>query len=142
MAEDAEARAKNTPLYYTMFQNMFEMVDVTSYFWQPALKVVGRSHLELASLHARQTRALVHWTHKVMRPATPLDFLNANAELCTALMQEYIDAAPRVAAVVETAAEAVAPAAVPMPAQSARDTLILLDRENIAVSEQPVRKVA
>jgi hypothetical protein len=119
---------------------MFEAADLTSYFWQPILKSVGRTHLEFAGLQARQTRAIVHWTHRLMRATTPADYLAANAQLWETVVEQYVDAAPRVAAAVETVAEAVAPPTVhELPhAIPARDTLILLDRGDTAELERKV----
>lgn len=141
MSEDAEGPIRNTSLYYPFFQYMFEAADITSYFWQPVLKSIGRTQLEFAGLQARQTRALVHWSHRVMHATTPADFLAANAQLWETAVEQYVDAAPRVAAAVETAAEAVAPPTVhTLPhATRSRDTLILLDRDGTA---EPERKVA
>ncbi|MET1045409.1 MAG: hypothetical protein ABWX70_01690 [Hyphomicrobium sp.] len=140
MQEGKEIQVQNTSIYYPMFQYIFEMADVTSSFWQPLLTSIGRTHLEVAGLQARQTRALVHWTHQLMRPTMPADIFRAHAEFWGTIVQDYADAAPRVAAAVETAAEAVvAPAVVPMPVLPVRDTLILLDRDEQIL---PERKVA
>jgi hypothetical protein len=109
--------------------------------WQPLLKSIGRTHLEVAGFQARQTRALVHWSHRVMRATTPADYLAANTQLWETAFEQYVDVAPRVAAAVETAAEAVAPSTVHnLPeVMPARDTLILLDR---GAAAEPDRKVA
>lgn len=141
MAEDVRIPARNTSQYYPFFQYMFEAADVTSTFWQPMLKAIGRTQLEFASLQARQAQAYVHWAHRIMQPASPTDFLNANAQLWTTVAEQYIEVVPRVAAAVETATEAVAPTALPLPApKQARDTLILLDRRESG--EVLERKVA
>jgi hypothetical protein len=129
---------ETTSLYYPFFQNMFEMVDATSYAWQPVLKAIGRTQLEFASLQARQTRAWVRWTHQMTQPASPADFLNANAELWASLTQDYLDVAPRVAAAVETVAEAVAPKVIQMAPSQRRDTLILLDRDDEPAQQRMV----
>ncbi|MBS0233381.1 MAG: hypothetical protein JSR99_07830 [Proteobacteria bacterium] len=141
MSEDAEAPARNTSLYLPFYQYIFEAADITSYWWQPLLKSIGRTQLEFAGLQARQTRALVHWSHRVARAMTPADYLAANAQLWETTVEQYVDAAPRVAAAVETATEAVAPPTVhTLPhAMPARDTLILLDRGG---TPEPERKVA
>lgn len=142
MSGDAEVPVKNTSLYYPFFEYMFEAVDVTSYFWQPLLKSIGRTQLEFAGLQARQTRAMVHWSHRMMRATNPADCLAANAQLWETTLEQYVDVAPRVAAAVETAAEAVVtPPEVHKLHHAAprRDTLILLDRGGTA---EPERKVA
>jgi hypothetical protein len=129
MTEDARILARNTSLYYTFFQYMFDAADMTSAFWQPMLKTIGRTQLEFASLQARQGQAYVHWVHRMMQPASPSDILNANAQLWATFAEECIETVPRVAAMVETATEAVAPKARALPvAKPVRDTLILLDR--------------
>lgn len=138
MTEDERVSEKNTSLFYPFYQNMFELADVTSFAWQPMLKAVGRTHLEFASLQARQTRAVVLWAHQVVRPTSPADFFNAHAQLWTTIMQGYLDSAPRVAAAVETATEAVSPTVVELPPNPSRDTLILLDRDDVPAPERRV----
>jgi hypothetical protein len=138
MTEGATNPRINTSLFYPFFQNMFETADATSCFWQPLLKAIGRTHLEFAGLQSRQSRALLHWTHQMMQPATPSDFFNANAQLWSTLMSDYLAAAPRVAAAVETAADAVTPTVLRVPAKPIHDTLILLDRDDEVLRERRV----
>ncbi len=139
MTRDTNESVKNTSLYYSFFQNTFELADATSCFWQPMLKAIGRAQLEMAGLQVRQTQAFVHWAHQLARPVTPMDFFNANAQLWTAMMQGYLETAPRVTAAVETAVEVMSPKVLEMPPKQPRDTLILLDRD----VEMPIeRKVA
>ncbi len=141
MAEDARIPAKNTSLYYPFYQYMFEAADVTSMFWQPMLKAIGRTQLEFASLQARQAQAYVRWAHRMLQPTSPADVLDANAQFWTTIAEQSIEAVPLVAAVVETATEAVvAPRVLPLPAKQVRDTLILLDRKESG--DVPERKVA
>ncbi len=138
MEEGAEETARNTSLYYPAFQYIFEAADMTASFWQPALKAIGRAQLEFAGLQAKQTRAFVHWAYQWMHPTGPAEIFNANAQLWSTIMQDYAEAAPRVAAAVETATEAATiPAILHLPAKPARDTLILLDRDE-AASERRV----
>jgi hypothetical protein len=138
MTEGATNPDRNTSLFYPFFQNMFDTADATSCFWQPILKAVGRTHLEFAGLQARQSRALLHWTHQMMQPATPSDFFNANAQLWSTLMSDYLTAAPRVAAAVDTVADAVAPTVLRAPGKPTHDTLILLDRDDELLRERRV----
>ncbi len=140
MAEDERIPARNTSLYYPFYQYMFEAADVTSMFWQPMLKAIGRTQLEFVSLQARQAQAYIHWAHRMTQPASPTDLFNAGAQFWATVADQYIETVPRVAAAVETAAEAVAPRVLPLPAKQARDTLILLDRKE--ASDVPERKVA
>lgn len=139
MTIDMEMSEKNTSIYYPFFQNMFELADMTSFAWQPLLKAIGRTHLEFVGLQAKQTRAMVHWAHRLTRPATPADFFQANTQLWTVMLQGYLDSAPRVAAAVETATEVVAPKKVhELPAKPLHDALILLDRDDVVERERKV----
>jgi hypothetical protein len=128
MTNFAETAAGNTSSYYPFYQMMFETADTASIFWQPLLKAIGRSQLELAGLQARQAQAVIHWTHQMLQPASPLDLFNANVRLWQMMTAQYADVVPRVVAAVSTATEAVAPIMLPAPAKRSRDTLILLDR--------------
>jgi hypothetical protein len=74
-----------------------------------------------------------------MRPASPFDVINTNAQLWQAVTEQYVDVVPRVAAAVSTATQSVAPVVLPLPAKRPRDTLVLLDREG---GDEPERKVA
>ncbi|RUP07567.1 hypothetical protein [Hyphomicrobium sp.] len=130
MAYEEGARSTNTSLYYQFYQQAFEMVDATSMFWQPFLKAAGRTQLEVASLQARQAQAFVHWAHRMMQPATPVDVCTAHAEFWAKITGQYIETVPRVAAAVEKAAEAVTPTVLPLPPKQKRDGLILLDRQS------------
>jgi hypothetical protein len=130
MADEAGISTNNTSLYYPLFQYIFEAVDTTSMFWQPLFKAIGRTQLEFAGLQARQAQAFVHWSHRMMQPSSPADILNANAQFWTTVTEQYIETAPRVAAAVEAATEV--PATVlALPPKQSRDTLILLDREEV-----------
>jgi len=140
MAYEAGTPPTSTSLYYQFYQQAFEMVDATSFFWQPFLKAAGRTQLEVASLQARQAQAFVHWAHRMMQPATPVDVLNANAQFWATVTGQYIESVPRVAAAVEKAAEAVAPKVLPLPPKQTRDGLILLDRQDSGKSAE--RRVA
>lgn len=140
MANEEGARSTNTSFYYQFYQQAFEMADTTSMFWQPFLKAAGRTQLEVASLHARQTRAFVHWAHRMMQPATPADVYTAHADFWATIAGHYIETVPRVAAAVEKAAEAVTPTVLPLPPKQKRDGLILLDRQSPV--ELAERKVA
>lgn len=129
MAVSTEQAPRNTSSYYSFFQTLFDTIDTTSFFWQPYLKAIGGSQLELAGLQARQAQAVVRWAHQVLRPSSPMDMADANAQLWQTMVNNCMDAAPRVAAVASTAAtQSVAPIVLPMPSKRPRDTLILLDR--------------
>lgn len=141
MTNNAEMPASNTSAYYPIYQTVFEAIDMASTFWQPLLKAIGRSQLEFAGMQARQARAVMKWSHEILQPASPLDFINTNTQLWQAVTEQYVDVVPRVAAAVTTATQSVAPVVLPLPAKRPRDTLVLLDRKEDAGGE-PERKVA
>jgi hypothetical protein len=140
MTGNAEKSASNTSAYYPIYQTVFEAVDMAATFWQPLLKAIGRSQLEFAGMQARQARAVMKWSHEIMRPASPIDVINTNAQLWQAVTEPYVDVVPRVAAAVSTATQSVAPVVLPLPARRSRDTLILVDRNE--GGDEPERKVA
>jgi len=129
MSEIAEARSGNTFTYFEFYYTLFEAADVTSFFWQPVLTAIGRSQLEFAGLQSRQAQAVVHWAHQMLRPASPLDVLNANAQLWRTLGEQAMEVMPRVAAAVDKASEAVLLREEPETIRRQHDTIILLDRE-------------
>jgi hypothetical protein len=137
----AEHAPKNTSPYYSYFQILFETIDTTSFFWQPYLRAVGSSQLEVAGLQARQAQAFVRWAHQVMRPASPMDFAQANAQLWQAMLDNCAEAAPRVAAAANSVTRSTTSAVLTLPIQQSRDTLILLDREG-PVNVEAERRVA
>lgn len=141
MSVGTEQAPRNTSPYYSFFQVLFDTIDTTSFFWQPYLKAIGGSQLELAGLQARQAQAVVRWTHQVLRPSSPMEIADANAQLWQAMIDNCVEAAPRVVAAASTATQSVAPIVLPMPAKRPRDTLILLDRGE-ARGEAFERKVA
>jgi hypothetical protein len=129
MADIAEYAPKYTSSHYSFFQALFETVDTTSFFWQPLLRGVGSSQLEMAGLQARQAQAMVHWTHQMMRSRSPMDIADANARLWQTMLGNCVDAAPRVAAAASTATQSVVPIVLPLPVAHSRDSLVLLDRD-------------
>ncbi|HVT29372.1 MAG TPA: hypothetical protein VHE81_15255 [Lacipirellulaceae bacterium] len=129
MAYVAEHAPRNVSPYYTYFQALFDAIDTASFYWQPLLRAVGSSQLEIASLQARQAQAMVHWAHQMMRFGPPMDVIDANARLWQTMLGNCVDAAPRVAAAANSATQSVvAPITIPFPESYSRDTLILLDR--------------
>lgn len=141
MANLAVTPADNTSAYYQVFQAMFEAADMASVFWQPLLKAIGRSQLELAGLQARQARAVMHWGQQIMQPESPLDLINTNAQLWRTMTEQYVDVVPRVAAAVTNTTPAVGSITVPLRGARSRDTLVLIDHEN-AGDREPERRVA
>jgi hypothetical protein len=142
MAVSTEQAPRNTSSYYSFFQTLFDTIDTTSFFWQPYLKAIGGSQLEFAGFQARQAQAVVRWAHQVFRPASPVEVADANAQLWQTMINNCMDAAPRVVAAASTAAtQSVAPIVLPMPPKRHRDTLVLLDRGETG-GEAFERKVA
>jgi hypothetical protein len=127
MTDIAATSAENTYSYYPVYQALFETADMASMFWQPLLKAVGRSQLEMAGLQARQARAVMQWSQQILQPASPLDLINTNAQLWQTMTEQYVDVVPRVAAAVTTVTQSQTVLA--MPAKRSRDTLVLIDRQ-------------
>lgn len=142
MAGFAEQSPRNTSPYFSFYQTLFDTIDTTSFFWQPYLKAIGGSQLELAGLQARQAQAVLRWTHQMCRASSPADAAKLSAELWRTMIGNCTDAAPRMFAVASTATQSVAPIVLPMPAKRSRDTLILLDREQAPTESYEQRKVA
>ncbi|CEJ87572.1 conserved hypothetical protein [Hyphomicrobium sp. GJ21] len=142
MAGFAEQSPRNTSPYFSFYQTLFDTIDTTSFFWQPYLKAIGGSQLELAGLQARQAQAVLRWTHQMCRASSPADAAKLSAELWQTMIGNCTDAAPRMFAVASTATQSVAPIVLPMPAKRSRDTLILLDREQAPTESYEQRKVA
>jgi len=138
----AEQSPRNTSPYFSFYQTLFDTIDTTSFFWQPYLKAIGGSQLELAGLQARQAQAVLRWTHQMCRASSPADAAKLSAELWQTMIGNCTDAAPRMFAVASTATQSVAPIVLPMPAKRSRDTLILLDREQAPTESYEQRKVA
>jgi hypothetical protein len=142
MAGFAEQSPRNTSPYFSFYQTLFDTIDTTSFFWQPYLKAIGGSQLELAGLQARQAQAVLRWTHQMCRASSPADAAKLSAELWQTMIGNCTEAGPRMFAVASTATQSVAPIVLPMPAKRSRDTLILLDREQAPTERYEQRKVA
>lgn len=142
MAGFAEQSPRNTSPYFSFYQTLFDTIDTTSFFWQPYLKAIGGSQLELAGLQARQAQAVLRWTHQMCRASSPADAAKLSAELWQTMIGNCTDAAPRMFAVASTATQSVAPIVLPTPVKRSRDTLILLDREQAPTESYEQRKVA
>lgn len=137
MADDLRPIGRNTLDYYHFFQSFFDAADVTSLFWQPILKSVGRTQLEFAGLQAKQGQAVLHWAQQMMQPHPLPDVIRLNAELWSALTGQYMSVLPRVAAAAAAASGAVTSTVLPLPKRR-HDTLILLDRDDASAAERRV----
>lgn len=142
MAGFAEQSPRNTSPYFSFYQTLFDTIDTTSFFWQPYLKAIGGSQLELAGLQARQAQAVLRWTHQMFRASSPADAAKLSAELWQTMIGNCTDAAPRMFAVASTATQSVAPIVLPTPVKRSRDTLILLDHEQAPTESYEQRRVA
>lgn len=142
MAGFAEQSPRNTSPYFSFYQTLFDTIDTTSFFWQPYLKAIGGSQLELAGLQARQAQAVLRWTHQMCRASSPADAAKLSAELWQTMIGNCTDAAPRMFAVASTATQSVAPIVLPTPVKRSRDTLILLDHEQAPTESYEQRRVA
>lgn len=142
MAGFAEQAPRNTSPYFSFYQTLFDTIDTTSFFWQPYLKAIGGSQLELAGLQARQAQAVLRWTHQMFRASSPADAAKLSAELWQTMIGNCTDAAPRMFAVASTATQSVAPIVLPAPVKRSRDTLILLDHEQAPTESYEQRRVA
>ena len=80
MAGFAEQSPRNTSPYFSFYQTLFDTTHTTSFFWQPYLKAIGGSQLELAGLQARQAQAVLRWTHQMCRASSPADAAKLRAE--------------------------------------------------------------
>ncbi len=112
--------------YFSFFQAAFEAADIASSFWQPWLKTVGRSQLEMASLAARQGQALFRWQRSVIAAKQPGTLIEANIQLFQEMSAEYAAFAPRMAAAVTHASRGLpAMEVVPLPQRKSRDQIII-----------------
>lgn len=141
MAGFAEQAPRKTSPYYSFYQTLFDTIDTSAFFWQPYLRAIGGSQLELAGLHARQAQAVLRWSHQIVRTASPADAAKVNADLWQTMTGNCADVATRMFAAASTATQSVTPVVLPMPARQSRDTLILLDRGK-PDTESYERKVA
>jgi hypothetical protein len=105
MRIDEGHQSPNTSVVYDFFNTAFEAADMAATFWQPMLKGVGRTQLELANLNARQGQAFMVWARAISSAPHPMSVMAANAQLFQSMTQGYADFAPRVAAAVSQATE-------------------------------------
>jgi hypothetical protein len=107
----------------------FGLTDITASFWKPLMKGVGRYHLEMSALNARNTQAVMTWAQSVSGALNPIDVLNANMQLGAAIVRNASETLPRVAGALSQAAEPVLPVQViPLP---------LVPRRAVEPSHQP-----
>lgn len=122
----AVSRRDTTSFYKDYFEMAFEATDILSVWWQPFLKGVGRTHLELASLQSKNAQAMLQWGRQVATARQPGDVIAANLELNRAIASNCKDAMPRVSVALTKAAEPVtAFELLPLPVKRTRDAMII-----------------
>lgn len=120
----------NTSAYFDFFQFMFETTDLVSAYWQTVLKSIGRSQLEVATLHARQGQAFVQWARLMAAPVPPATMIDLQFQFVRTLSDQYAEFAPRMAAAVTHATQVpTASEVLPLPVRKGRDTLVIPDRD-------------
>jgi hypothetical protein len=126
------------------FETAFAGADLAASWWQPFLKGVGRSQLELASMQSRNAQAMLQWTRDVAGSRSFLDVISANAALCQALANHVGDAFPKVSGALSQATQP--PPAfelLPLPVKRTRDSLVIADTEaQVAKHDYEQRRVA
>lgn len=131
-------RLRSTSPTYDYFQMMFQGADVYSSLWQPMLKGVGRWHLEVANLNAKQSQAALQWSRDVSRSWNPADLMSANSRFWQSVSTQYADSSGRIADnVTRTVQVPLISEVVPLPTKRSHDTLSIPDPAAL-----PDRKVA
>mgnify|MGYP000002786836 CR=1 FL=1 len=141
----AVSRRDTSSFYKDYFDMAFEAADMLSIWWQPFLKGVGRTHLELAGLQSRNAQAMLQWGRQVATARQPGDVITANLELTRAIASNCNDAMPRVSVALTKAAEPVAVfELLPLPIKRTRDSMIIsgFDRDDQNRSVEWERRVA
>ncbi len=128
MSGTVDARRANTAMYKDFFELAFEATDLMSVWWQPVLKGLGRTHLELAGLQSRNLQAAMAWGRAVSTARQPDAVFRANAAFCSAVVAHYQDAVPRVSVALNTATEPVAGfQLLALPVKRSRDELVIAE---------------
>jgi len=125
--------------YFSFFQAAFDAADMASSFWQPWLKSVGRSQLEMASLAARQSQAIFRWQRAVAVARQPGALIEANIQFMQDMSAEYATFAPRMAAAVSHATRTLPTIeVVPLPQRKARDRIVIPSTDQDILVERRV----
>lgn len=141
MSEEISAERANTSFYKDFFEIAFEAADLTSLWWQPVLKGVGRTQLEFAGLQAKTMQSTLAWTRALTTARQPADIVSAHMALCHAVVSHCSDVMPRVSSAINDAAEpVVAFQLLQLPVRRDRDTLVIDDAD--AYATQTNRRVA
>jgi hypothetical protein len=117
---------------YEMFHLMFETVDAMSGFWQPSCKGIGRWHMELAHLSAKQGQAQIELGRRLMRCTSPFDVMSETMNYWQQVSEQFGLAGQNMASAAVKATQP--PAALthafevlPLPVKKVRDTLQMPD---------------
>ena len=136
-AHTATTNPKTSPTY-DFFQIMFQSADTFSSVWQPMLKGVGRWHLEVANLGAKQGQATLQLSRDLARCWTAADVTAAYGRYWQAMTSQYTESSGRIAASVsQTVQSDVVSDVVAIPSKRSRDTMTIPDPAAF-----PDRKVA
>jgi hypothetical protein len=131
MPKDFATPDLQTSPAHDTFQLMFDSFDVFSTYWQPMLKNMGRWHLEMATLGAKQGQATLEYSQKVMRCASPAEAVNETMQYWQRLFDNAAEASQHMTvAAVKTAQQ---PAGFHFmgdkPATRPRDLIVVRDLE-------------
>ena len=131
--------AARASAYQDYFEYTFAAADVASMWWQPWLKGVGRSHLELASMQSRNARAWLQWGRDLTMARSPVDLFAANIRLCETIRDHIGETIPKVSGALSQAAQP--PAAfdlIAIPAPRRRDALEIRGLDDVDTEERRV----
>lgn len=73
------------------YKGAFECMDFFMSFWQPALKGIGRTQLQLAQVAAQNAQSVVRWTAELSASRTLSDVVTANIKCCDAIFEQQKD---------------------------------------------------
>ncbi len=140
MSSETHVRAPTSPAH-DFYEVLFQGTDIVSSYWQPMLKAVGRWHLEMSHLAAKQLRANMTLANSLARAGTSSSMTQAYREYWDELSNSYSEANRNITTALSRTA-AGSSAVVHMPQRRSRDTLQLLDAEMPGAEGVYVRKVA
>ena len=132
-----------TAFYQDYFQHAFAAADFSALWWQPLLKGIGRSQLELAGLQSRNAQAVLQWGRAFSASRTPMDLVTANIGLWKAFADNAGEAMPKISAALSQVGKPPAAfEAASMSAKISRDTLVIPGLDLEPVESRDYRHVA
>ncbi|MFN0218766.1 MAG: hypothetical protein ACKVP4_08145 [Hyphomicrobium sp.] len=126
MGQQSPLSGGSTSFYQDYFEQAFAAADACAFWWQPFMKGIGRSQLELATLQSRNAQSLLNWGRAVATSKSPSDIVTANIGLCQSVAGHISEALPRVSGALANVTHP--PAAfelLPLPVKRGRDSLII-----------------